>query len=38
MAGAVLGYRAICTTEAQGDDMISVVEVAGEATPSPKPA
>ena len=26
------------TTEAQGDDMISVVEVAGEATPSPKPA
>ena len=38
MAGVVLGYRAIGTTEAQGDDMISVVEVAGEAPPSPKPA
>ena len=39
VVGAVsLGTVPSGTTEAQGDDMISVLEVAGEATPAPKPA
>ena len=37
MAGQSLGTVPSGTTEAQGDDMILAVGVAGEATPSPKP-
>ena len=33
-----LGTLPAGTTEAQVDDMILVIEVAGEATPAPKPA
>ena len=38
MGNIGLGTLPSGTTEAQVDDMMMVLEVAGEATPSPKPA